>query len=308
MIRTEHAPLRLPAAFRKKLGGHKEKGDLSRMLRRSKLHTVCEEAHCPNIGECFENKTATFMICGDTCTRRCHFCAVKTGRPSALNPDEPAQLAEAVEQLGLNYVVLTSVDRDELADGGAGHWFECIRAIKTRTPWVEVEVLTPDFKGVLTHVDHVVAAGPAVYNHNIETVERLYKKVRPQSNWGKTVSVIKHVASLPDLTVKSGLMVGLGETDDEVCETMTLLHEAGVDIVTIGQYLRPTMQQWPVDRYVDDASYERYRTHGGMLGFKHVFAGPFVRSSYHASESFLRTQAMSAQKQEVSGASLKVIQ
>jgi lipoic acid synthetase len=252
-------------------------------MRARGLSTVCDEARCPNIGECFSSGTATFMILGDRCTRRCHFCNVTTGRPRAADPDEPAKLAEAVAELGLDHVVLTSVDRDDLKDKGAHHWAACIQAVKASG--VTVEVLTPDFAGQRALIDIVLAAEPDVFNHNMETVERLYRQVRPQSSWEVTTGVLRAVASTGHPAVKSGIMVGLGETDDEVCATLDTMRGLGVHIATIGQYLRPSLQHWPVARYVDDDSYDRFVAHGEALGLTHTFAGAFVRSSYHAKEA-----------------------
>ncbi len=284
MPATKDAPLRLPEHLRRRRSA-RQLGEMKALLRQGQLHTVCEEARCPNIGECFSSGTATFMILGDTCTRRCHFCSVSTGRPLAPDPDEPEQLAEAAARLGLRHIVITSVDRDELPDKGAAHWARCIRAVKQRLPDAEVEVLTPDFKGERALVDVVLAAEPDVFNHNIETVARLYQQVRPQSRWEATCGVLRHVAESGHPAVKSGLMVGLGEDDDEVLATLELLRGLGVHIATIGQYMRPSLKHWEVARYVDDASYQRFTEHGRALGFSHVFAGPFVRSSYHAREA-----------------------
>jgi lipoic acid synthetase len=284
MPATKHAPLRLPEHLRRPRSAR----DLRRvkaLLREGGLHTVCEEARCPNIGECFSSGTATFMILGDTCTRRCHFCNVKTGRPLPPDPREPEELAEAAAALGLSHVVITSVDRDELPDLGAAHWAACIRAVKARLPDAAVEVLTPDFKGREDLLDIVLEAGPDVFNHNIETVERLYRKVRPQSRWEATSKVLRYVAESGHPAVKSGMMVGLGESDEEVLETLAHLRSLGVHIATIGQYLRPTLSHWEVARYVEEESYARFRERGAELGFTHVFAGPFVRSSYHAREA-----------------------
>ena len=215
MPRTKDAPLRLPEHLRRPRSA-RQLGQVKALLRQGQLHTVCEEARCPNIAECFSSGTATFMILGDTCTRRCHFCSVNTGRPKAPDPDEPQKLAEAAARLGLAHIVLTSVDRDELPDKGAAHWARCIRAVKERLPEAEVEVLTPDFKGERALVDVVLAAEPDVFNHNIETVQHLYRKVRPQSRWEATCDVLRHVAQSGHPAVKSGMMVGLGERDDEV--------------------------------------------------------------------------------------------
>jgi lipoic acid synthetase len=285
MPSTANAPLRLPPELRKRRGSVAERREVTRLLRAGGLHTVCEEARCPNIGECFSAGTATFMILGDTCTRRCHFCAVKTGRPAAENPREPEELAEAAATLGLKHVVITSVDRDELDDLGAHHWAACVRAVKRSLPEATVEILTPDFKGREALIDVVLAAEPDVFNHNIESVPRLYKQLRPQSDYDTTRGLLRYVAAAGHPAVKSGLMVGLGETDDEVLGTLDDLRELGVHIATIGQYLRPTMKHWEVARYVEEPSYARFRAHGEQLGFTHTFAGAFVRSSYHAAEA-----------------------
>jgi lipoic acid synthetase len=275
--------LRLPEEFRKKLGSMKTRGDVHRVLRGQKLHTVCEEARCPNIGECFEAKTATFMILGDRCTRRCHFCSVETGRGLAPDPDEPAHLVNAISALGLDYAVITSVDRDDLPDAGASHFAACIRRIKADLPRVTIELLTPDFKGNTVFVDTVLEAKPDVWGHNIETVERLYRQVRPQSRFETTCGVLEYVAER--VQTKSGMMVGLGESDDEVCANLHLLKSLGVQVVTIGQYLRPSLKHWPVSRYVEHESYARFANEGKAIGLRKVYAGPFVRSSYHAKET-----------------------
>jgi lipoyl synthase len=285
MHATKDTPLRLPESFRKKFGATAQRQRVHALMRGSGLSTVCEEARCPNIGECFASGTATFMILGDRCTRRCHFCNVTTAKPRAIDPDEPAKLVHVATELGLSHVVVTSVDRDELADKGAAHWAACIRALKQGIPHATVEVLTPDFAGRKELIDIVLAAGPDVFNHNMETVPRLYRQVRPQSSWETTLGVLRHVADSGHPAVKSGIMVGLGETDDEVLATLDIMREQGVHIATIGQYLRPTLKHWPVDRYVSDEAYERYRRHGEGRGFTHTFAGPFVRSSYHAAEA-----------------------
>jgi lipoyl synthase len=281
MPATRDAKLRLPEHLRRKRSA-RDLAAVKTLLRAGGLHTVCEEARCPNIGECFSSGTATFMILGDTCTRRCHFCAVATGRPLPPRDEEPEELAAAAERLDLKHVVVTSVDRDELPDCGALHWARCIRALRERLPHADVEVLTPDFKGRPELLDTVLEAGPHVYNHNIESVARLYRQVRPQSRFETTCAVLKHAASSGHPAVKSGLMVGLGETDDEVLQTLDTLRELGVHIVTIGQYMRPSLAHWEVDRWVTEESYARFVEHGRALGFTHVFAGPFVRSSYHA--------------------------
>lgn len=289
MPSTENAPLRLPESLRKRLGSpetNEARAQVHATMRARGLSTVCEEARCPNIGECFAAGTATFMILGDRCTRRCHFCNVTTGRPRDVDIDEPEKLADAAVRLGLKHVVITSVDRDDLKDKGAHHWAACIRAVKERG--LAVEVLVPDFGGSLALADVVIAAAPDVFNHNLETVARLYKDVRPQSSWRHTTALIRHASQTSQTShtvVKSGIMVGLGETDDEVSETLDLMHELGVGIATIGQYLRPSLEHWPVARYVDDDTYARWAAHGERRGIGHVYAGPFVRSSYHAAEA-----------------------
>jgi lipoic acid synthetase len=282
---TTDAPLRLPESLRKNRGSALERRRVHAIMRQGGLHTVCEEARCPNIGECFQSGTATFMILGDTCTRRCHFCAVSTGRPRPVDPDEPEKLADAAASLALSHVVITSVDRDDLKDTGAAHWAACIRAVKARLPNATVEILTPDFKGKEELIDVVLDARPDVFNHNMETVERLYKGVRPQSSWSVTTGLLRYVAAAGHPAVKSGIMVGLGENDDEVRATLDTMRGLGVHIATIGQYLRPSLKHHAVERYVDDASYASFIAHGEGLGFTHVFAGAFVRSSYHAAEA-----------------------
>ena len=260
---------------------------VSSSLRSRGLHTVCEEAKCPNKAECWGSRTATFMILGDVCTRNCEFCAVKTGKAGApMDEEEPGKLAQAVSELKLSYVVLTSVDRDDLPDGGAAHIAATIRAIKTLRPGTRVEVLVPDFHGDPAAIQTVLHARPEVFNHNVETVRRLQATVRPHAGYETSLSVLATAAHLaPDLPVKSGLMVGLGETDEEVTETLADLARAGVALVTIGQYLRPSSRHLPVDRYVPPDEFETYRQVGLALGLNHVIAGPFVRSSYHAEEA-----------------------
>ncbi len=283
MPATENAPLRLPEHLRKNLGTTAERARVHALMRDSGLSTVCEEARCPNIGECFASGTATFMILGDRCTRRCHFCNVTTGKPRPIDGDEPEKLAETATALGLSHVVITSVDRDELKDKGAHHWAACIRAVKARG--LTVEILTPDFAGDARLIDVVLDAGPDVFNHNMETVARLYLAVRPQSSWAVTTNLLRYVAASGHPAVKSGIMVGLGEDDGEVLATLDTMRGLGVHIATIGQYLRPSLKHWAVARYVDDDAYALFRDHGGALGFTHVFAGAFVRSSYHAKEA-----------------------
>ena len=263
--------------------------ELKRLVRRLQLHTVCESAACPNIGECWNHRTATFMILGNQCTRRCGFCAVQKGQPLPVDPDEPRRVAEACEHLGLRHAVVTSVNRDDLKDGGAGHFAAVIRAIRARIPGCRVEVLVPDFQGSREAMKTVLDASPDVLNHNIETVPRLYREVRFGARYQRSLEMLAFAAKLrPDIPVKSGLMVGLGETDDEVISTLRDLRRHGVSIVTIGQYLRPTLQHLPVLRYVTPEQFAEYRRAAQELGFEHVESGPFVRSSYHAAEALGR--------------------
>lgn len=263
--------------------------ELKRLVRRLQLHTVCESAACPNIGECWNHRTATFMILGNQCTRRCGFCAVQKGQPLPVDADEPRRVAEACEHLGLRHAVVTSVNRDDLRDGGASHFAAVIRAIRARIPGCRVEVLVPDFQGSREAMKTVLDAGPDVLNHNIETVPRLYREVRFGARYERSLEMLAFAAELrPDIPVKSGLMVGLGETDDEVISTLRDLRRHGVSIVTIGQYLRPTLQHLPVLRYVTPEQFAGYRRAAQEMGFEHVESGPFVRSSYHAAEALGR--------------------
>lgn len=259
------------------------------LLSKGRLHSVCESAQCPNIGECFANKTCTFMILGDICTRNCAFCAVTHGHPSLPDPDEPDNVALTAKQLGLKHVVVTSVTRDDLPDGGAGHFAATICAIKRENPGTTVEVLIPDFKGQDSPLNHVILAGPDVINHNVETVPRLYPTVRPQAKYERSLMLIQNVfLSCQDrgIKTKSGLMLGLGETTEEVAKVMTDLLRSGCQILTLGQYLRPSPEHHPVVEYVHPDKFEQLAEIGRKLGFKQVVAGPLVRSSYHAAESF----------------------
>ena len=259
-------------------------------LRSSGLHTVCEEARCPNRNHCFTHGTATFLLMGDTCTRACGFCAIQTGRPNPLNPYEPEETATRAAELGLKFAVLTSVNRDDLPDGGAAHFAETIRAIHRRCPGVGVEVLVPDFMGDLEAVATVVAAGPAVFNHNTETVPSLYPLVRPSARFERTLSVLREAKRLgralygDEFRTKSGLMLGLGETEEELMEVFEALVEAGVDILTLGQYLRPTRHQLPVKAYIHPDDFAELGRRAKALGFRTVYAGPLVRSSFNAHE------------------------
>lgn len=287
----DRGALRLPDFLKRPVGKGERVRAVRRLLRGAGLNTVCEEARCPNLAECFEHRTATFMVMGRDCTRACGFCAVGTAVPGPLDPDEPRRVAEAAAALGLAHVVVTSVDRDDLPDGGAAHIRATVEAIHGRLPAAAVEVLTPDFQGDPEAV-RVASGGPLdVFNHNVETVPRLYPRVRSRARYEWSLGVLRQVADeRPELTVKSGLMVGLGETPDEVCALLDDLHAHGVDIVTIGQYLRPSLRHVPVVEYLHEAAYARYRAYGRALGFAHVFAGPFVRSSYNAAEALRHAQ------------------
>ena len=277
---------RLPGWAAKRRGILREARPLRRVLRELNLQTVCESARCPNIGECFSRPTATFMIAGTRCTRRCGFCAVDTARPSPLDPAEPARIAEAARRMGLRHVVVTAVARDDLDDGGAGHFAATILALRAQLPSARVEVLTPDFKGEEPPLRTVLEARPDVFNHNVETVPRLNRAVRPQASYRRSIDVLARAKSLsPALVTKSGLMLGLGETRDEVEAVMRDLRAAGCDLLTIGQYLQPTRAHLPVVEYVAPQVFTDYAKVGRTMGFRHVASGPFVRSSYHADEA-----------------------
>ena len=252
-------------------------------MRSKSLHTVCESARCPNLPECWSKKTATFMILGDTCTRACGFCAIKVGKPLLVNPHEPSDVAEVTQDLGLKHVVVTSVARDDLKDEGATQFAETIRAIHKRTPNVIVEVLTPDFKGKVDCLKIVTDAHPEIYNHNVETVPRLHTIVRPQAKYERSLRLLEQVKELDDtIYTKSGIMLGLGETQEEVVDVLRALRARGVDAITIGQYLRPTMRHLPVNTFVHPNKFKEYEKIGEDLGFAFVASGPFIRSSYNA--------------------------
>jgi lipoic acid synthetase len=256
---------------------------LKRILREKNLHTVCEEAHCPNIGECWGNKTATFLILGDTCTRGCRFCAIDKGKPSALDPEEPRNVALVVKDLGLDHIVVTSVNRDDLPDGGSSHFAKTVFWIKRLSPGIRVELLIPDFDGNLAAVKTVVDSGIEILNHNIETVPRLYGKVRPGHSYECSLNILKTAKEIrPDVLTKSGLMLGVGESYEEVVRTLQDLRRNEVDIVTLGQYLQPSNRQLKVERYVTPAEFTEFKIAAERLGFRHVESGPLVRSSYHA--------------------------
>jgi lipoyl synthase len=252
-------------------------------LREWNLHTVCEEAHCPNIGECWEDATATFMILGDVCTRNCGYCAVTHGTPVWEDREEPERIGRAVADLGLEHAVITSVNRDDLADGGAAHWAATIRAVRRHAPRCRMEALIPDFQGSLASLETVIAAGPDILNHNTETVPRLYKVARHGGRYERTLGLFRHArAHAPSLTTKSGIILGLGETREELVATLGDLREVGVAIVTLGQYLRPSPRHLPVARYYHPDEFAELAALGRALGFRHVESGPLVRSSYHA--------------------------
>ncbi|HUM02781.1 MAG TPA: lipoyl synthase [Thermoanaerobaculia bacterium] len=262
--------------------------EMKARMRRGRLSTVCEEARCPNRTECFERRTATFLIGGDICTRACGFCHIASGKPRPLDPEEPGAIARAAREMGLDHVVVTSVDRDDLADGGSKHWAAVVRALKGEEPARTVEVLTPDFNGIGEQIDRVADEMPDVYNHNVETVPRLYPSVRPKAVFERSVALLARVRDRhPGMTTKSGLMLGLGEKDPEVVELFRALRGAGVDVVTVGQYLRPSAWNLPVVEYATPERFESLGAVGKAMGFRHVFSGPFVRSSYRA-EEFLR--------------------
>ncbi|MBV8048835.1 MAG: lipoyl synthase [Paludibacterium sp.] len=276
--------LKKPEWIRAKLPSGERFNEIKAILRSQKLHTVCEEATCPNIGECFSKGTATFMIMGDICTRRCPFCDVGHGRPNPLDPLEPQHLAESVLAMRLRYVVVTSVDRDDLRDGGAEHFAQCIGAIRAQSPSTQIEVLVPDFRGRLDlAIDVFAQTPPDVMNHNLETVPRLYKQARPGADYAHSLQLLRdYKAMRPDVLTKSGLMVGLGETDEEILEVMRDLRAHNVDMLTIGQYLQPSDGHLPVLRYVHPDTFAMFEREAYAMGFKHAAVGAMVRSSYHA--------------------------
>jgi lipoic acid synthetase len=281
------APLAKPAWIRVRAPlGNSRFSEIKEILRSQRLHTVCEEASCPNIGECFGKGTATFMILGDICTRRCPFCDVAHGRPLPPDADEPAHLAGTVARLRLRYVVVTSVDRDDLRDGGAGHFAACIRAIRSRCPQTRLEILVPDFRGRLERALEILdQAPPDVMNHNLETVPRLYRHARPGGDYAHSLRLLEAFKQRhPAVPTKSGLMVGLGESDEEILAVMRDLRAHGVDMLTIGQYLQPSPHHLPVERYVPLEIFDMWRREASAMGFRHAAVGPMVRSSYHADE------------------------
>ena len=282
---AEPLPLnaRKPGWLRAKIPGGPVYQETSQIVRAHQLHTVCESAQCPNLGECWSRKTATIMILGNVCTRSCGFCAVLTGRPTELDRDEPRRVAEAIRLMGLRHAVITSVARDELLDGGAAIWAETIRAVREQNPQTAIEVLIPDFKGRWHDLETVLAAGPDILNHNVETVPRLHKLVRPQARYERSLELLRR-AKHAGFVTKSGLMLGLGERDDEIELTLRAMAADGLDILTLGQYLRPSAQHLPLYRWISPEDFARWKRFGLEIGFRVVESGPLVRSSYHADE------------------------
>lgn len=278
---TELPSNRRPEWLKVRAPGGESFTKIKQMMRSKSLHTVCEEARCPNISECWSSGTATFMIHGDTCTRSCGFCAVKTGRPLPVDYDEPRRVAEAIQQMNLVHAVITSVNRDELPDGGSTIWATTIRETRRLSPNTSIEVLVPDFKGKLENLHRIIEEKPDILNHNTETVPRLYRRVRPQGKYPWTLDVLKESKRL-GMRTKTGVMLGLGETKEEIIEVMKDLVNVGCDILTLGQYLQPTKNHLPVDRFVHPDEFAEYKVIGLELGFNYVESGPLVRSSYHA--------------------------
>ncbi|GFO72255.1 lipoyl synthase [Bathymodiolus japonicus methanotrophic gill symbiont] len=278
--------LRKPDWIRIKLAGNEDVVRIKKTLRENKLHSVCEEAACPNLNECFSLGTATFMIMGDLCTRRCPFCDVAHGRPEPLDSSEPINLAKTIKQLALRYVVITSVDRDDLRDSGAGHFSACVDAIREKSPDTKIEVLVPDFRGRVTVALDILQSSPVdVFNHNLETVPRLYKQARPGAHYQQSLDLLRaHHERLPQIPTKSGLMLGIGETREEVLEVMRDLREHHCSILTLGQYLQPSTDHLAVQRYITPEEFDEYAVLAKQVGFKQVASGPMVRSSYHADE------------------------
>ncbi len=274
---------RKPDWLRAKLPSGSGYSAVRKMVDDNRLHTVCQSAQCPNMGECWSRGTATVMILGNICTRSCNFCAIQTGRPTELDLGEPARVADAVAKMNLRHCVITSVTRDELEDGGASVWAATIRAIRNRNPGTAIEVLTPDFKGKLDQVDTVLDAEPDIFNHNVETVERLQKPVRVQAAYKRSLKVLRHASDQGHVT-KSGIMLGLGETKPEIARTLEDMRDNGIKIVTLGQYLQPSSKHLPVDRWVTPEEFADWKAFGRRIGFDFVESGPLVRSSYHADE------------------------
>jgi lipoic acid synthetase len=278
---------RRPEWLKIKINAGENYRDVKRLMRDNELHTVCEEAHCPNIGECFENRTATFLILGNVCTRSCSFCAIGTGRPGPLDWGEPERVLQAVQTLKLKHVVITSVNRDERKDGGSPIFYECVRLIREHCPGTSIELLIPDFKGDYEALKMVMDAGPDILNHNTETVPRLYRVVRPQARYERSLELLRHAKELAGeraILTKTGIMVGVGENWDEILQTMRDIREQHTDIMTIGQYLRPSLEHLAVEKYYHPDEFAALKRIGLEMGFKYVESGPLVRSSYHAHE------------------------
>ena len=276
---------RLPEWLKVRMPGGPRYLELQQLMERQQLHTVCQEARCPNIGECWERGTATFMILGDICTRRCHYCAVTTGRPVGLDLQEPERLAETVQTMGLRYCVITSVNRDDLPDGGAFLFAACIRKVHEKVPACRVEVLIPDFAGSWIALEKVIDAGPEVLNHNIESTRPVFRRVRPRGDYQLSLDLLAEAKRIdPGVVTKSGIIVGMGETREDLLVTMADLRQVDCDLLTIGQYLRPSLKHIPIDRFYTPDEFEELRVAGDEMGFRHVASGPLVRSSYHADE------------------------
>jgi lipoyl synthase len=278
---------RRPEWLKIKINAGENYREVKRLMRENELHTVCEEAHCPNIGECFENRTATFLILGNVCTRSCSFCAIGTGRPGPLDWEEPERLLQAVQTLKLKHVVITSVNRDERRDGGSPIFYECVRLIREHCPGTSIELLIPDFKGDYDALKLVMDAGPDILNHNTETVPRLYRTVRPQAKYDRTLELLRRAKELAGdraILTKTGIMIGVGETWDEIVQTMRDIRAQQTDVMTIGQYLRPSMEHLAVEKYYHPDEFAALKRIGLQMGFKYVESGPLVRSSYHAHE------------------------
>lgn len=280
---------RLPHWMKMQMPGGKHYMMVKDIVEKNKLHTICTSGNCPNIGECWAEGTATFMILGDTCTRSCKFCAVHTGRPLPPDEEEPYRLAESIKKMGIRHAVITSVDRDDLDDKGAGFWAETIRVLKQEVPGLTMETLIPDMDGHKELVQQVIEAGPEVISHNLETVRRLTPQIRSRAKYATSLKVVRQISESA-LTSKSGIMLGLGETEEEVLETMDDLLEAGCQVMTIGQYLQPTMKHMPVEEYVEPEKFAEYRRIGLQKGFLHVESSPLVRSSYHAEKHIRRSE------------------
>ena len=285
-MNTSDTILRKPDWLKIKIPSGKEYLSVKEIVERNKLHTICTSGHCPNMHECWGRGTATLMILGDICTRSCKFCNVKTGKPLAVDHDEPRRVAESVKRMKLKHVVLTSVDRDDLPDGGAALWAETVRKIKEQNPETTIETLIPDFDGREELIQQVIDAGPEVISHNLETVRRLTPETRSRAKYDRSLQVLQYIAG-KGVVAKSGIMAGLGETPEEVFELMDDLLDAGVSVLTIGQYLQPSPKHLPVDRYVTPVEFKKYEIIGLEMGFKHVESGPLVRSSYHAHKHIL---------------------